>query len=256
MNRLRILAFLALGGIVTACASSGEHSYVTVEEQVRRDQSTGLHLAEGLEAKLRLKNDIEVSVYLREIAQSLSSATPELRDSPVGVLTFHQTDKRWRNFGIPGNRIYLCIELMQRIRYENVLASMIAFELAHLMHRHVLKRLDAVIGAPAEIPSQTRLAFPAQYIGPKGIFAFSSDDHLNSVETAVGVLYRAGYDPRGLVRLWTEYQGNPEHSPYDPDLLWKMIERTRQAIAQFAPLRNPVVRSASFLKIQKRIRSL
>jgi hypothetical protein len=69
-------------------------------------------------------------------------------------------------------------------------------------------------------------------------------------------MYRAGFDPRGLISFWNRYAENPAHSPLDPGLLQQLIERSRTAIAQRAPLRNPIVRSKEFLALKKRIERL
>jgi hypothetical protein len=76
------------------------------------------------------------------------------------------------------------------------------------------------------------------------------------VEVAVSLLYRAGYDPRGLVSLWARFRALGLASPYGAELLSRMEEKSREAITLYAPLRNPIVRSDPFLEMRKRVQQL
>jgi hypothetical protein len=73
---------------------------------------------------------------------------------------------------------------------------------------------------------------------------------------AVGILYRAGFDGRGLVAHLERYRAYPEASPYSPARLEKMIDLARRTIALSSPLRNPIVRSPAFQAIRPRLRRL
>ena len=250
-------AFTLLGGCTTLPPVQAP---IPVAERIRSDNTVGLKIAQDLESQLKIKHSVEVSIYLRKIAQDLSQGFTELKAAPVGVLLIADRDKAMRDYGLPGNRIYLSADLLKRLKFENEVAAAIALELAHIIKRHALiheeisgaRTLEA--GAPqsgAETPV-TR----AGYFGPGGMFAFTSDEQGAAAETAVDILYRAGYDPRGLVALWQVFEANQSRSPFDAGTLSRLMERTRQAIAIYPPLRNPVVRSDAFLQMQKRIRQL
>jgi hypothetical protein len=59
-----------------------------------------------------------------------------------------------------------------------------------------------------------------------------------------------------MVSLFQIYQDNPEHSPFEAGAVVKFLDRARRAVAQYSPLRNPVVRSQAFVAIQKRMQRL
>ena len=92
--------------------------------------------------------------------------------------------------------------------------------------------------------------------GLNGVFAFSEDAEIAASKKAVGILYRAGFDARGLICLFEKFKNNSEHSPYELSTINKIIEQARREIASQAPLRNPIIRSQAFIKIQKRIQHL
>lgn len=264
-NLLRVgIASAAI--LMTSCATPPPPRVVTLEEQIRQDHQLGTQLSEAFEGQFKIKKDIDVSVFLRRVAERLAHAEPKLKESPVGVFVVQDRDSKWRNYGLPGNRVYLSAGFLKSVEYENELAAAMALELAHLLSRHALNRLEKAPGVvqlesgsliEGILPAQPdRFSASIDYFSPKGIFSFEEGEYLASAEIAVGLLYRAGYDPRGMVSLWNRYLQSPAISPVEKSTLSALLENTRQWIATSAPLRNPVVRSQEFVAIQKRIQKL
>lgn len=268
--RRKIFQFLTCVCLGTAmsCSSAPPVREETRAERVQRDNAIGQNLSQRMGPEFKFKRDTEVSVYLRKIAESLSVSTEELKGTSIGVFLIQDRDARWRNYGLPGNRIYLSVNLLKELEFENEVAAAIAMELAHVMERHALERLreKQAKAAPDDVEVSsyqtivptlsTELPKAIDYFGPNGIFAFAEESYLSAAEHAVGIMYRAGYDPRGLVSLWIKHKASPKHSPYEASTLDKLIEHTRRVNTQYAPLRNPIVRTHTFVAIQKRIRRL
>lgn len=250
----------------------------------RWDQTFGEDLAGRFESCLRFKKNTEVSVYLRKIANKLVYSTPELSGGGVGVWLIQDIDKKWHSFGLPGNRVYLSTGLLREVEYENEIAAAIAVQLAHIIDKSILKRLVKPVDLGIEETSATRagldpndplatsdfqtnargllliqpreLSRKAEFFGLNGIFSFSDKMELSTIKTAVAILYRAGFDARGLIYLYGRYQNKLDHSPYEESTISKMIEEARKSIALYPPLRNPIVTTQDFLLLQKRIKHL
>ena len=140
---LRVLLTCCVIATWAGCASvTPPAAPITPAEQVQRDQAVGAGLANQLESQFKFRQDKEVSVYLRELATKLSDGTPELQPSAVGVLVVTDRGARWRNYCIPGNRIYLSTGLLRHVEFENELAAAIAMEFAHTLKRHVPRRME------------------------------------------------------------------------------------------------------------------
>ncbi len=269
-----VIAFPAvlLALALAACATPPPAKKISTAEIVQHDNAVGNELAQRFESQVKLKNDREVTVYLRALARKLSDASPDLKPTGVGVLLLRDKLPVWRNFGVPGNRVYLSVGLLRQFEFENEVAAVIAFELAHIQKRHLISRLEQAQrgDAPQASPSPGTTDLPVMpnlvldderlrsidFFSPNGVFVFKLDDELEAVDGAVDLLYKSGYDPRGLIGVWKAYESNPRQSPYDLSTLNKLLERTRNAISGYAPLLNPIVRSAGFIAIQKRIKKL
>ncbi len=258
---------LGIFSFFASCATPPQPKEVSLEERIREDNRIGDEIAPDFESRLNIKRDVEVSVYLRKVAERLAAASPELAAAPLGIFLLPDHDRVWKDYGLPGIRIYLSVEVLKGISFENELAAVIAYELAHIANRLVLTRIqkegdlrgDGKTSGPVEgVPAlvRGRLRSNVDYFGESGIFSFTDEDRLKSAETAVSIMYKAGYDPRGMVALWERFKTFGEHSPYDAEMLDKLTEKSREAIAYFAPLRNPVVRSDAFLSMKRRIERL
>jgi len=119
---------------------------------------------------------------------------------------------------------------------------------AALAIRNIPRRLQAAEDTaenPAEGPPQAPVP-DVTLLRP------SEAEYSEAIPVAVGLLYRAGYDPRGLVEYWKRWQ--TEASQGVPgEAARRLVSETYRAIASYTPLRNPVVRSKEFLKLKQLI---
>lgn len=256
------LLLLALG---VGCSSAPKKEEIPVTEQLRRDSALGRNLTEKFETHLTFKEDMEVSVYLRSVAEKLTLSTIPLHEAPIGVRVIKDRSEQWRNYALPGNRIYLSAGLLKQFEFENEIAASMAFELAHILKRHVGKQLEArqeLIDSSIESASvfggagSEDQSSSVEFFGPSGVFAFSEEQILQSARESVHIMYRAGYDPRGLISMWRNILEHPEHAYFEKTTLERIIAATRETYAALTPIRNPIVRTDSFLKVRQRIASL
>ncbi|MBY0469776.1 hypothetical protein K2X30_01320 [bacterium] len=252
---------------IVSCSSPPKIASMTAEEQVRQDNTLGVRLSQKLEPQLKIKKDLEVSVYLKRIADHLAAKTDALKISPVGVFVVQDRTDLWKNYSIPGIRIYLSAGLLKGADYENEIAALIALEYANVLNRNVLRRVEKILASRAESEGDIvpNALFPEKgaldklsldFFGQNGVFSYTEQEWLQATEVAVKILYRAGYDPRGLVSVWQRYRDHSKNSPFETSSLNKFDDRAYLAISANTPLRNPIVRSEAFLRIQKRIRNL
>lgn len=220
------------------------------------DQSWGAELRARLEPALSFsdRRKFEEPIrFLNEMASRLVSTHPVLQYASIDVQLVEQAT--WQTFSVPG-RIYVPRHLLQTLEFENEWAAVLSFELGVLARRFVAERLRAEDYVSAPEDWRKRLNEISIWFGPGGVYRFSSRELKSALEPAVDFLYRANYDVRGLASLWQAYRRSSSFSPYTAADLEGLIETTRDTTALYTPTINPIVRSARFVQLQKRIRNL
>ena len=264
--RHRLSASLIACVVLLSCSGPEVKPTLTPEEQVRQDSKLGVKLAAGFESGLPKIADSEVAVFLRALCERLATGSPALKDAPIGVVVIEDRTGTWRNYALPGIRVYLSLGLLKAVEFENELAAVIALQLGHVEHRHVVRNIEERVGLEPDHPGALTSLFPSPYgerkddqvgtLTKDAVFYYSEEQEFEAIERAVELLYQGGYDPRGLAALWSKYKASPERSPYPVATLDKFVERTYQSIVRFSPLRNPIVRSERFVAVMKRIERL
>jgi predicted Zn-dependent protease len=249
-----VISIVGFVFLFAGCAAPPPLKLASPDEIWRRDQAVGSEIALQFESRLSFKNSPAVSIYLRKLATVLLESTPDLRGSSVGIWLVNNAKGKWKSYALPGNRIYLSAGLLHELEFENEIAAEIAVQFSHLIEKRALDRFLNLQDGKSDTP--WRFSAGVDYFGLSGVFAFSEEAEMSAAKRAIGILYRAGYDPRGLISLFNRFKNNSKHSPYEMSTINKIIEQARHEVALQAPLRNPIVRSPAFIKIQKRIRDL
>ncbi len=239
----KFILYVILGwvGYMSGCASTQAPvqapSYL---EQVQKEKTVGEILARNFEKIVNEKKDIVVQKYLKEtVLKNLKTSLD------IKLKIFKKPETNRVNYSLPGLYIYLSLSALKGVEFENELAAMIALQLGHLHHQHVVKKVKNQ--NPEEIKD---------FFGEGGLFAYTQEELLEADRYAYQILYSAGYDPRGLISVWSYLAKSPSRAVYSKDVLALLIDQTRQMISESAPLRNPIVRTGAFYSIQKRIQQL
>ena len=84
--------------------------------------------------------------------------------------------------------------------------------------------------------------------------SFAANEWRSLNRRMVELLYRAGYDPRGVIQFWQKSKS--EWSGMSPDWAAILQEEAFGQISRRVPLMNPVVRTPEFGEIEKRLKRL
>ncbi len=236
---------------VSACVGSKVHS-LDRPEHVRLVASSLLFESKWIqqfESTLQMHQDEEVSVFLKAIGQKLLKKLPqhlskEQWPQTLQFFVFRQAHLKWQNYGLPPDRIYLSLEMLQHVQYENEVAAIIAMQLSHLLKKHL------------EIDRQEVQSPKGFVLGGLRIFPFSKSVNREAIQLAIPILYQSGYDVRGLVSVFSLLKKYLNFSPYSLDDLNEFIKYSRIKIALYPPVRYPIIRSQLFQTFRKRIQRL
>lgn len=225
--RFGVIWLFAIG-----CATAPGKNAEPIKTQAQIDREVGIAVSKDFEKNFSIAHDVEVSVFLRSTAERLLSSAQSQEPSSVGVFVIQEKTPTFRNYTVPGIRIYFSKELLKNLRHDNEVAAALAVEISHVRLRHMLKKESKIE------------------------FNYTEEDKLASFRSAVRVLYDAGFDPRGVASLLKVYEVHPKESPMSMAMIEKALTVVYSEIARFTPLRNPVVRTDRFLSLQKRISKL
>ena len=240
-----LIAGLILG---VACSSPPVRHLSTEEERLRREMFIGTQLSEQAAEHFELKKNYVLQRYLKKLTLQLLRSEKKSEINEVSVDLIDDRHGLWRSFVVPGNRFFISLGLLQSIEYENELAALLSIQLSLLSRRSMLQRIESI--------AKSKSSDALKHLTWDSVLNFSVEDEIESMRQSVGVLYRAGFDPRGLISLIQLYGRNPDHTPYSESKQQIFIDKLRREIAQLPPLRNPIVKTDEFMQMKKRINKL
>lgn len=181
----------------------------------------------------------EVTAYLDKVAQRLFKANvnPLPRVQLVSAGTSGYEPSIWV---LPGGKIYVDVAILKRLQFENELASGMAVSWDISEGTEFRERLLSE-GAKPTAESQS-------------VWAIGEVEYQRAIESAVDRIYKAGYDPRGLVSFF-DRTSKKKGDDLDTDMEVRK-EKARRTVAFYAPLLNPIVHTEDFHKMKKRLERL
>ncbi len=248
---LPIAAALAFGSAATASAQFGKPSQ---SEQVK----LGLRAAQEVRQKERVLPSSDPRVQtVRRVGQRLLSGAGN--DRNPWEYSFDVIDNKQVNaFALPGGPTFVYTGLLQRMKSEDELAAVMAHELTHVRREHwayqyrdqqsrnlglsvllILTRANRTVGDLASIGSQVLIDLP-----------FSRKHETESDEQGYDMMVKAGYNPQGMVDLFTTLQrasggGKPPEflssHPSDGSRIARIQNRIRQTNTNNYPALRPLV---------------
>lgn len=207
---LAAISVAPLAGCVTN-AATGRSQFDTMgrDEEIALGAEAGPQLAKEYGGAYA---DAEVQSYLAEIGQRMARHTEA--DYPSLPWEFTLLDSDVINaFSLPGGKVFISRGLAEKFTNEAELAGVLGHEIGHVTAEHVDKRIAAQtgVGVAATIGSViagTSGSWVAQaaavVVGQGGqgfLLKWGRDEEYEADELGVRYMVRAGYDPRGQVRV-------------------------------------------------------
>jgi len=182
--------------------------------------------------------DREIEAYLTRLAtRFLPPGKSEIHVSVVSTATAGYDPSVWV---VPGGKIFFDVRVLRSLHFENEIASAMALAWERSEGVEFRERLIAEAGHTDPDPMK--------------IWTFSLLENERAIESAVDRIYKAGYDPRGLVNYFDRVPTRTKNQLESDNESLK--DKTRRTIAFYAPLLNPIVRTEDFYKMRKRLERL
>jgi predicted Zn-dependent protease len=230
------MLFSLLGG----CSSPPPPRVLSVSEQIAEDNQSALSLQLQFEKKMSYVTLPEWERFLTEIARKLGRVQEGLPVQTIRVKIHRDSSpghSKW--FSFPGTTISVPWSQLQIVEYENEIAAGLAFELSNVIKRHLAQKIQR---------GKVNLM-----LGEGSVFELDREEREASIQLGTRMLYYAGYDLRGMASVFQRY---PEFfsglsSKKEVEFNVKESQRTR---SDYLPVRDPVVRSAEFVRLKKRLK--
>lgn len=217
----------------------------------RRSSRIGKIILRKLKSQITLQSDVALGRFLKNMVKRLSGRDVEIllydnkRDSPFS---------NWRSFSFEDGIIILPRRAFVTLSTESEWAAIVALEVARLKLSFQEERFRAVESTLGSIGLESLDL--SDLFSATGWLTSAGPEDFESLNEAVGLLYQGGFDPRGMVALFTQYQAQlKSRSPWGEAELLELEQRARKAVVNYPPLLNPVVRSVEFLRLKEKMSS-
>ena len=211
----------ALFFIITGCVTT-EYNVATHRDDIyffstAKEVDMGQNMAKTVAKEYK----ISMSPYDIERIERVSSKLREVVDRKEISYYFYVVEEDDKGkpqvnaFCLPGGYVYIFADLLDMLETDDELAYVLAHEMGHIVSRHHIKRLQAIMGynflmvaatqAPADAQFRSGLSFALAQL----IAGWSRQDELKADELAAKYCELAGYDPAaGITVIEKLYKEN------------------------------------------------
>jgi predicted Zn-dependent protease len=203
-----LLPALLLPALVAACA-------ISHRDEIRMGQDYDRQI----EAELPVVHDAALDAYLTRLGDTLARPA----DARGLAWHFRLIDRAEVNaFAVPGGYVYVTRGLVERTGTESQLAGVLAHEIAHVVRRHAVKRMEAAqranlgVGLVCVLSGvcESEVARVGIELGGAAVFAqYSREDEAEADADAVRIVMGGGISPRGIPELFAALLAERKERP-------------------------------------------
>ena len=243
--KIRIPFFILL--LLGACSSPPVTKVLSPVEQIAVDSERAAGLAGEFRKKVKFVQAPRLERFLVRMGAKLAGASKDFPLEKVEV-KIHDDSSRdlKRAFSFPGTLVSLPLGFLRKVEYENELAASLAYELAHVINRHLSNRVFS--GGDS---ASSRIAM----FGDASVFDWDRDERARSIKVGTELLYFSGYDVRGMASMFQReagFFGNPDTDSFGKEVEFNVREAQR-ARSGLLPSVKPVVRSSEFIQFKREL---
>jgi hypothetical protein len=234
---------------------------------VEQEQTEGAKVAAEVFKQMPVLPDgSPISKYIQQLGAKLVAVTPGYR----WPFNFHVVASEEINaFALPGGAMFVNLGTIQAAETESQLAGVMAHELSHVVMRHSTCNMTkqqsigtwaalGQLGAAIALGNGALGSMASQGIGMAtglGFLRMSRDYEKQADLLGAGILYDAGFDPRGLPQFFetiaAKYGEGQAQIFSDHPNPGNRTQYVSQEIATFPPRANPTVTSAEFARVRE-----
>lgn len=199
-----LLPILITVSLVSGCATGksavGGFNLISVSEE----KQLGEKFATEIEKQHKVVTDPEVQAFINRVGKRLLTGVQKV-EFPYTFKVVE--DKSINAFAVPGGYTYINTGLIKAADSETELASVMAHEINHVVARHSTRQMTQRYGYSLVtgllLGSQGEIAkLAADLFGTAGLLYYSRDMESEADYLGVETMYKAGYNPQGMVTFF------------------------------------------------------
>lgn len=248
MRRIFKLAFImivvfALGSAVLAADKTSKPGWPkqSSKKSIETEIKLGDEAAQSAEKTIKLIKDEKLNARVQAIGQAIADVAkvsfvmstygnPDLADFPYAFKIVD--DKEVNAFSLPGGRVYVNKGLLDRVESDDELAGVIAHEVAHIAHHHMVQLLKkqgqydamvfamiaAAVIAKTETTDVQNVFYGAKLFEIAKLNSYSQVAEDDADRTAVEYLVKTKYNPVGMFTFMEKLARDQQFDPIDPGI--------------------------------------
>jgi len=208
---------------------STEYNIATKQEEVfyystDREVKIGESVAHEVEKEYKFAEDPLVQKRVEDIGKKIVSVC-ERKDIDYHFKVIE--DEEVNAFSLPGGFVYVNKGLVDKVANNDELACVLAHEVGHIVARHSIKKLQAIMGysilrlLTAPIPGTGQVGNAADVAFTEIMLGYSREDELLADQLASRYAKLAGYDPRGMITFLQKLEEINRRKPLQPNSYFK-----------------------------------
>ncbi len=224
-----VCLFACLPVCLSLCGCSTEYNIVTGKQETYfystdREVLMGRAITKHVEKEYKPAEDPLIQAHLDNIGKKISSVCDRKE------IAYHfraLEDEEVNAFALPGGFIYVNKGLIDKVSNDDELAAVLAHEVGHIVARHSIKKLQAMMGYSilrilfTQVPGSGEVGAAADAAFTEILLGYSRDDELLADKLGARYSRLAGYNPRAMVSFLEKLQEINRRKPPAPKSYFK-----------------------------------
>ena len=229
MSKILIFLIVFVSFFLAGC--SPEYNLATKkEEMIYYSTDREVKLGRNIDKQLAKEKDFKPAddILLQKRVEDIGNKIVAVCDrKDISYYFKVLADEEVNAFSLPGGYVYVNKGLIEKTESDDELAAVIGHEIAHIVARHSVKRLQAALSysllriLTSQIPQSQEVNASADYAFAQILTGYSRDDELLADKLSAKYCRLAGYDPEAMVTFLKRLQYINRKKPLQPRSYFK-----------------------------------
>lgn len=219
-----LFCLLTFAWVAVLSGCSTEYNIVTGREETyfystEREVQMGRSIDLQITKEYKLLDDPLIQSRVEEIGKKITNVC-DRKDIDYNFKVLD--DDEINAVSLPGGYVYVFKGLLDKIAGDDELAAVLAHEVGHIVARHSIKKLQAMMGysflrlLTVQIPGTGDVGAAADAAFTELILGYSRDDELLADQLAARYAKLAGYNPKGMISFLEKLERINRRKPLQP----------------------------------------